>query len=165
MNCGGVTRKGHEPSSLPRLSRCRQTRRAARSLCDGRGSKSRGGHHRNHTRRQLRDHRARFVSSLFALVELEQKAPSIARRGAPIGTRRNPAPQRAGSIYHIIFIISSLSSKQASTMDIELSHEISSIAELVGTSATASSIFSFPHLFQDMMIAPGMSHGTQPNRF
>ena len=50
-------------------------------------------------------------------------------------------------------------------MDIELSHEISSIAELVGTSATASSIFSFPHLFQDMVIAPGMSHGTQPNRF
>jgi hypothetical protein len=160
MNCGGVTRKGHEPSSLPRLSRSRQTRRAARSLCDGRGSKSRGGHHRNHTRRQLRDHRARFVSSLFALVELEQKAPSIARRGAPIGI-----PLRNGPVQSIIFIIFKTSSKRASTMDLELPHKISSIAELVGTSATASSIFSFPHLFQDMMIAPGMSHGTQPNRF
>jgi len=63
MNCREITRKGHEPSILPRVSRCRRTRRAARSLCDGRGSKSRGGHHRNRMRRQLRDHRARFVSS------------------------------------------------------------------------------------------------------
>jgi hypothetical protein len=50
-------------------------------------------------------------------------------------------------------------------MDVELSHKISSIAELVGTSATSTSIFSFPHLFQDMMIAPGMSHGIRPNRY
>ena len=50
-------------------------------------------------------------------------------------------------------------------MDIELSHKISLIAELVGTSFTASSVFSIPYLFQDMMIAPGMSHGIQPNRY
>jgi cytosolic iron-sulfur protein assembly protein CIAO1 len=37
--------------------------------------------------------------------------------------------------------------QQASTMGIELSHKISSIAELVGTSATASSIFFIPTSF------------------
>ena len=60
-NCREVTRKKHEPSSLRRLSRCRRTRRAAISLCGGRGSKSRGGRHRNRMRCQLRDHCARFV--------------------------------------------------------------------------------------------------------
>jgi WD40 repeat protein len=37
--------------------------------------------------------------------------------------------------------------QQAGIMDIELSHRISSIAELVGTSATASSIFFIPTSF------------------
>jgi hypothetical protein len=96
MNCREETRMGYdEPSSLPRLSSCRQTRRAAISLCDGQGSTSRGGHHKNRTRRRLRDHRARFVSSLFALVELEQKAPSIARRA-----RETRIPHRNGPVQY-----------------------------------------------------------------
>jgi hypothetical protein len=101
-------------------------------------------------RRRLRGLRARFVSSWFALLERHEQQPCHDK-----SRRRDPAPIRAG------FNFIAISELQASFMDIVLSHKIASVAELAGESATSNSMFLLQYLYQDMMIAPGMSPGIQ----
>ena len=141
--CRETKRKRHGPSSLRRPSRCRQTRRAAISLCGGRGSKSRDGSHKNHMRYRLRGQRARFVSSWLALLKLEHQATNKSRPKdpAPNGPVPHPAYRTGDSwliLAHTTFfrVDSSLTKIKhllsLHAMDIVLSHKISLVAELAG---------------------------------